>query len=125
MSQFLSCNSADFREKEVVNINDGRCLGNVSEIEFEVCEGRLTAIIVSGQGGFLGFCPEEIRIPWCRIRKIGEDVILVDAEGCLPPPCDKKRRRRNRGCDHPSCQPAPPPPPPPPLSGGQGGNYKI
>ena len=85
------CNSEDFREKEVINVCDGKRLGCVSEVEFNVCDGRLTAIIVPVEGGFLGFGGKErIVIPWEKIERIGEDVILVNAEGLLPTPCKKK-----------------------------------
>ena len=85
------CNSEDFREKEVINVCDGKRLGCVSEVEFNVCDGRLTAIVVPVEGGFLGFGGKErIVIPWEKIERIGEDVILVNAEGLLPTPCKKK-----------------------------------
>lgn len=87
------CSSEDFREKEVVSVCDGKKLGCVAEVEFNVCDGRLTAIIVPGEGGFLGFgSRERIVIPWDKIVRIGEDVILVNAEGLLPLPCKKKSK---------------------------------
>ncbi len=80
-----SCNSEDFRNKEVINVCDGRRLGYICEIEFDVCDGSITAILVQGEGGFLGFGKgQECRIPWDKIQKIGEDIILVDA-GLAPP----------------------------------------
>ncbi|MBO7170676.1 MAG: YlmC/YmxH family sporulation protein [Clostridia bacterium] len=85
------CNSEDFREKEVVNLCDGRRLGCVSEVEFNVCDGKLTAIVVPAGNCVLGFgCKEKIVIPWERIERIGEDVILVNADGLCPPPKRKK-----------------------------------
>ena len=74
------------REKEVINSCDGRRLGYVTDIQFDVCDGRITAIVVPIKGGFLGCGGENIVIPWEKICKIGEDIILVDAEGCCPPP---------------------------------------
>lgn len=85
------CNSEDFREKEVVSITDGRRLGCVAEIEFNVCDGKLTAIVVNGSVGFFGGGKDPIVIPWDKIVRIGEDVILVDVTGCIPPPCKKKK----------------------------------
>ena len=85
------CNSEDFREKEVVNVCDGKKLGCVSEVEFNVCDGKLTAIVVPVEGGFLGLgTKERIVIPWDKIVRIGEDVILVNAEGLHPLQCKKK-----------------------------------
>lgn len=84
------CNSEDFREKEVINVCDGKRLGCVSEVEFNVCDGRLTAIVVPIEGGFLGLGGKErIVIPWEKIVRIGEDVILVNAEGLFPLPKKK------------------------------------
>ena len=81
------CNTEDFREKEVVNVADGRKLGYVGELEFDVCDGRITAIVIPGKAGFCGIgVKESIVIPWEKIERIGEDVILVNAHGCLPPP---------------------------------------
>lgn len=80
-----NCSGENFRDKEVINACDGRRLGYVADIEFDVCDGRITAIVVPVKNGFLGFGCENIVIPWEKINKIGEDVILVDAEGCCPP----------------------------------------
>ena len=88
------CNSEDFREKEVVNVRDGKKLGCVSEIEFNVCDGKLTAIVVPVEGGFLGLGTKgNIVIPWEKIVRIGEDVILVNAEGLVPLPCKKQAKK--------------------------------
>ena len=89
------CNTEDFREKEVVNVADGRKLGYVGELEFDICDGRITAIVIPGKSGFCGIgAKESIVIPWDRIERIGEDVILVNAVGFLPPP---KRQGHEKG----------------------------
>ena len=49
------CNTENFREKSVVNSCDGRILGHVAEIIFDVCDGRLTAIVVRDDSGVLCF----------------------------------------------------------------------
>ena len=88
------CNSEDFREKEVVSVCDGKKLGCVAEVEFDVCDGRLTAIVVPIEGGFLGLgSKERLVIPWDKIVRIGEDVILVNTEGLCAVSCKKKDRK--------------------------------
>jgi YlmC/YmxH family sporulation protein len=74
--------SSDFRTKEVINIRDGRRLGTIVDMEFSLQEGKITAIVVPGASRFLGLLREEddIIIPWEKIKKIGDDVILVDVE---------------------------------------------
>ena len=91
------CKTDNFREKEVVNIADGKILGRVSEVEFDVCTGKITAIIVKGECGFFGKGKRDFVIPWCNIEKIGEDIILVRVDGGLPSPpssCDCEGDRR-------------------------------
>lgn len=67
-------------EKEVISANDCRCLGNVRDLEFDKECGDITALIVPGPGKYLGFlCHDsEFCIPWCKVIRIGPDIILVD-----------------------------------------------
>ena len=88
----MGCCINDLRDKDVININDGRKLGCVTDVDIDVCNGKLVAIMVQGESkGFIfGRC-EEIRIPWDRIVRIGDDTILVDLKTriCDPRPSDK------------------------------------
>ncbi len=74
---------SEFQIKDVVNVADGKKLGNISDIEINLSNGKIEAIIVSGNGRVLGFFgkEEEIIISWRNILKIGEDVILVRYRG--------------------------------------------
>jgi YlmC/YmxH family sporulation protein len=76
----LLTKTSELREREVVNILDGKRLGLASDLEIEAETGRIKAIIVPGPGKFLWLFgkSEEFIIPWERIKKIGVDVILVD-----------------------------------------------
>lgn len=76
---------AELRQKDVINTRDGRSLGKVMDIEFCLCDGRITAIVVPGEFRFGHVLRGEragIVIPWEMICKIGDDVILVDVELC-------------------------------------------
>ncbi len=88
------CSTSGIGQKQVVNVCDGACLGYVTDIELDICEGRITALLV-GEGGLRkGEC---VRVPWCDIKCIGEDVILVDLppSACpCPPPCEEKKKKR-------------------------------
>lgn len=77
----LLTKTSELREREVVNILDGRRLGLASDLEIEVETGRIKAIVVPGPGKFLKVFGknEEFVIPWEWIKKIGVDVILVEA----------------------------------------------
>ncbi len=77
----------ELREKEVINSCDCKRLGCVVDVVINACNGCIEAIIIPGPGricGFLGSDSEYI-IPFECIKKIGEDIILVEIceEKCL------------------------------------------
>lgn len=73
--------TSDLKLKEVINVIDGKRMGNITDIEIDIETGRLTAIVVPGIGKFLGLFGrnDDVVIPWDKINKIGMDVILVEA----------------------------------------------
>lgn len=73
--------SSELRAREVVNLLDGRRLGLASDFEIDAETGTIRAIVVPGPGRFLWLFGrnDDIVIPWDRIKKIGIDVILVEA----------------------------------------------
>ena len=73
--------TSDLKLKEVVNVLDGKRLGNITDIEIDIETGQLTAIVVPGFARFMGLFgrSEDVVIPWDKITKIGLDVILVEA----------------------------------------------
>ena len=70
----------DLQKKEVVNINDGKRLGFLYDIEIDLKTGKIGSIIVPGRGRFLGIFGkyEEYIINFSQIKKVGDDIILVD-----------------------------------------------
>lgn len=70
---------SEFQIKDVVNIADGKKLGNIGDIDIDLTTGKIEAVIITGNGRVLGFFGknEEMIIPWKNILKIGHDVILV------------------------------------------------
>lgn len=77
----------DIKNKEIINIYDGRSLGFVSDVELNLEEGRIDGIVVPMQRGFFGFFSRDgdYTIKWRDIKKIGEDVILVDVNNFYEP----------------------------------------
>lgn len=72
---------SELREREVVNVNDGRRLGMIRDLELDLEQGRIKAIIVPATGGRIWgrlSRGQDQLIPWERIVKIGVDTILVD-----------------------------------------------
>lgn len=94
------CTFNELREKEVINLCDGRRLGFVCDLELSLCDGCITAILVPGEGSLFGFgrC-EAIVIAWDKIETIGSDAILVRVQPgeCCPHgehgDHEKKRRK--------------------------------
>ena len=78
----LQCN-------EVICVSDGRRLGFIEDVEVEIPEGTIHAILVPGSGKGLGLMgrKDDLRIPWHCIRRIGPDIVLVEAdpEACRVP----------------------------------------
>lgn len=70
----------ELRDKEVINSCNCKRLGCVVDIEFDPCNGRIEAIIIPGPGRICGFLgsDSEFVIPFECIKKIGEDIILVE-----------------------------------------------
>ena len=84
----------ELTEKQVVNLCDGKILGYVIDFKVDICCGKLTSIIIPGEGGIFGFkrCTDII-IPWEKICRIGKDTIIVDI-GLLPEgECKEKKRK--------------------------------
>lgn len=68
-----------FKQKEVVNLADGKRLGYVQDVEADFNTGKITAIIVPGNNKIFSVGGKnDLVIPWERINKIGDDIILVE-----------------------------------------------
>lgn len=72
----------ELSNKEVVNICDGRMLGYVENLEINMVDGKIIALIVPGPTRCFGLLrsQEEYIIPFGKIVKVGDDVILVEQE---------------------------------------------
>ena len=70
------------RCKEVINLCDGARLGYVSDLELNSESGQIFSLVVPSPGRFFGLFGSggEYVIPWPCIRRIGDDLILVDAD---------------------------------------------
>lgn len=70
----------DFRQKEVINIKDGKMLGFVVDVDAELNAGAIKSIVVAQVGKVLKSLggKNNITIPWSNVKLIGEDVILVE-----------------------------------------------
>ncbi len=74
---------SDFKKKEVINICDGMKVGFVYDIEIDTRTGKICSIIIPVGNRRLSFlCINSVYIiPWEKIVRIGDDIILIDV--CL------------------------------------------
>ena len=79
-------NTDEIRNKEVINIFDGKSLGYVCDIEINLQAGTIDGIVLPGSRGIFnlfGKGEEDIVIRWSEVKTVGEDVILVDVKGAF------------------------------------------
>lgn len=89
---------SDLQERQIVNIADGKCLGNIKDIELNVREGTIQALVLPATGGFLAILQNqgELLIPWQKVVRIGVDVVLIDMPELAEPTVRGVGRRRRR-----------------------------
>jgi len=68
----------DLEKKEVIDIKTGSRLGFICDLEIAMHDGRIVSIVVPRRAGFMSLSRDEMVIPWRNIRKIGEDIVIVD-----------------------------------------------
>jgi len=70
----------DFKNKEVINIKDGKKLGFVQDVCADLETGKITSIIVPGGNKLISMFTDDndIVITWEKIKCIGEEIILVE-----------------------------------------------
>lgn len=75
---------SEIRQKDVINVADGRKLGRPIDIILSDSACAEALVVPGRSGGLLGLLRpdrEGCVIPWNRVRRIGDDVILVEVDG--------------------------------------------
>ena len=69
-------------EKEVVQLEQGVCLGRADDLAFDPATARLQSLILLGRPRLFGLLgrEENLTIPWQEIETIGTDAVLVHTE---------------------------------------------
>lgn len=70
---------SELQDKDIVNVLDGRKIGNIIDVSISE-NGSMVGLIVEKNKFFSSFFSGngEVEITWNHIKKIGEDVILVE-----------------------------------------------
>ncbi|HHZ17007.1 MAG TPA: YlmC/YmxH family sporulation protein [Peptococcaceae bacterium] len=69
--------------KDIVNIQNGGRLGTVadSDLIIDLETGEIQSILLPSRAGFLSlFDRNNFTIPWSCVKKIGNEVIIVDLD---------------------------------------------
>lgn len=70
---------SDMQDKDVVDIKTGEKVGNIIDVEIDNKEGKIINIITYYKKGFFSSMKNDsYKVSWKNIKKIGEDVILID-----------------------------------------------
>lgn len=69
-------------EKEVVQPEQGVCLGRADDLAFDPATARLQSLILLGRPRLFGLLgrEENLTIPWQEIETIGTDAVLVHTQ---------------------------------------------
>ena len=88
----MSMNFSDLQCREVICVSTVPRLGFISDVQLDIPDGTVSAIVVPGPCRILGIAGrhEDFIIPWSCIKKIGPDIVLVDTK---PNDCRVPRKK--------------------------------
>ncbi len=86
---------SDLRHKDIINNIDGKRLGFIRDVELNLREGRIDALIIPSENRLIGLLSraEDINVLWPQIQKIGVDVILIEMDKITPVQREAEKRR--------------------------------
>ena len=110
--RIMEINFSELKQKDVINISDGRHMGRVCDLLFSFPQNNVLGFTVTGSKGFK-FSKQEIFLPIETIVKIGEDAVLVKfgkEEAPKPPKGDNcpPQYYPPNNCPPNNCPPCPP-----------------
>ena len=71
---------SELQRKDIINIKDGKKIGKIVDVEYEKKSGYMIHFVIEKTHFVrnLLFSTEELNIKFTQIKKLGEDVILID-----------------------------------------------
>lgn len=71
---------SELQKKDIVNIKDGKKIGKIIDAEFDINSGYMIHFIIEKNSFIksLFLNSSELTIKFSQIKKLGEDVILID-----------------------------------------------
>ena len=71
---------SELQKKDIVSLKDGKKIGRIIDVEFDTSSGYMIKFVIE-RAHFvrsLFYSTEELTIKFTQIKKMGEDVILID-----------------------------------------------
>lgn len=71
---------SELEKKDIINIKDGKKIGKIVDVVFDVNNGYMIKFIIESSSILKNIfsSSEELTIKFSQIKKMGEDVILID-----------------------------------------------
>jgi len=71
---------SELQKKEIINIKDGKKVGRIIDVEFDINNGYMIHFVIEKAHIIRSIfnSSEDIYIKFSQIKKMGEDVILID-----------------------------------------------
>ena len=71
---------SELEKKDIINIKDGKKIGRIVDVEFDISNGYMIKFIIESSNIIksLFSSNEMLSIKFSQIKKLGEDVILID-----------------------------------------------
>ena len=71
-------NLSDLQNKDLINMVDGKKIGNIIDARFNVTTGNIEKLLIEPSKSFFSLKNNVVEINFSDINNIGEDVILVN-----------------------------------------------
>ena len=71
-------NLSDLQNKDIINVIDGKKIGNIIDARFNPSSGVIEKLILSPSKSLFSLKNSTLEINFNKIKKIGEDVILIE-----------------------------------------------
>jgi len=71
---------SELQKKDIINIKDGKKIGKIIDVEFDTNNGHMIHFVIERTNILKNLFANntEISIKFAQIKKMGEDVILID-----------------------------------------------
>ena len=69
---------SDLQNKDIINMHDGKKIGNIIDARFNITNGNIEKLIIEPAKSLFSIKNNALEIGFNQIRKIGEDVILIE-----------------------------------------------